>query len=119
MQCAAHKIDLESQDSNLQTHTPVKLLRPLRPFGPPSPKLAQYLSEMTTWTETRTPTEVSAIVNFHARLNKNEKSYTYVYPHDPPSNHTVDKRLVPIHDIRGREDEFNLDVHGFQVYKHK
>jgi hypothetical protein len=62
---------------------------------------------------------VSAIVNFHASLNKNEKSYTYVYPHDPPSNHTVDKRLVPIQDIRGREDEFSLDVHGFQVYKHK
>lgn len=30
-----------------------------------------------------------------------------------------DTRPVTIQDIRGREDEFNLDVHGFQLKKHQ
>ena len=74
---------------------------------------------MTALTETQTPAEVSAIVNFHKGLIPNEKPFTYAYPHDRPTNHTLDKRLVRIRDIRGREDEFSLDVHGFQVYKHE
>jgi hypothetical protein len=74
---------------------------------------------MSTLTKTRTSADVSAIVNFHKSLIPNEKSFTYVYPHDPPENHTLDKRLVRIEDIRGREEQFSLDVHGFQVCKHK
>ena len=63
--------------------------------------------------------DVVATVNFHASLSADEKLFTYAYPNDRPINHSLDKRQVRISDIRGREDEFNIDVHGFQVCKSK
>lgn len=36
----------------------------------------------------------------------------------PRSNLAFETREVPIRDIRGSEDSFKLDIHGFEIVKH-
>lgn len=33
--------------------------------------------------------------------------------------HKMDHQIMPIHDMRGSEQSFTLDQHGFEVHKHK
>lgn len=35
----------------------------------------------------------------------------------PRSNLIFERRIIPVQDIRGQQDMFNLDTHGFQVVK--
>ena len=35
----------------------------------------------------------------------------------PRSNLIFERRIVPVQDVRGQQDMFNLDTHGFQVVK--
>jgi hypothetical protein len=41
------------------------------------------------------------------------------YPNTPSSNLTFESRIVDIHDIRSKEKEFELDVHGFCFRRHE
>ena len=89
--------------------------------------IAQYKKDITSTltipsdmsaTETHTKTApVVAELNFLSPPPDGEKPYNYMYPHDPPRNFTDIPKAVPIHDIRGNEDEFALDKNGFQVVK--
>jgi len=75
----------------------------------------------TTQTQTQTETganvPVVAELNFFAPAKDGQKPHSYMYPHDPQRNYGDDPHFVPINDIRGRENEFSLDISGFQVVK--
>ncbi|KAL7280143.1 LOW QUALITY PROTEIN: hypothetical protein ACG7TL_006562 [Trametes sanguinea] len=66
------------------------------------------------------PHDVSTTLNYYAPVG-DEPPYRYIYgtpPGKPEHNLGDDPRPVVVHDARGREDEFKLDVHGFQFEKH-
>ncbi|KAI0373706.1 hypothetical protein BV20DRAFT_936908 [Pilatotrama ljubarskyi] len=69
-----------------------------------------------------TPHDVPTTLNYYAPLgDPNEAPYRYIYgtpPGKPDHNLGDDPRAVVVHDARGREDEFSLDVHGFQFVRH-
>ena len=69
------------------------------------------------------PHDVSTTLNYFAPLgDPSEEAYRYIYVTPPPGKHEHnlgdDPRPVVVHDARGREDEFSLDVHGFQFVRH-
>jgi hypothetical protein len=70
-----------------------------------------------TQTQTATKDPVLAELNFYNPLTNGEKPYNYMYIHEPRRNYTDVSRVVPIHDIRGHENEYTLDKNGFQVVK--
>ncbi|KAI8978771.1 hypothetical protein BD414DRAFT_421802 [Trametes punicea] len=66
------------------------------------------------------PHDVPTTLNYYAPIG-DEAPYRYIWtvpPGKPEHNLGEDPRAVIVHDARGREDEFSLDVHGFQFMKH-
>ena len=70
-----------------------------------------------TQTQTATTDSVLAELNFHSPPANGEKPCYYMYTHEPQRNYADVTHVVPIHDIRGHEDEYTLDKTGFQVVK--
>ena len=72
------------------------------------------------------PHDVQTTLNYYKPLDgaadPSGEAYRYIYTTPPPgrSEHNLgdDPRPVVVHDARGREDEFSLDVHGFQFVRH-
>lgn len=68
-----------------------------------------------------TPHDVPATLNYYAPTG-DEAPYRYIHltppPGKPEHNLGDDPRPVVINDARGREDEFSLDVYGFQFARH-
>lgn len=77
------------------------------------------MSTTVTQTQTATRDVVLAELNFYTSPENGEKPHVYMYTHDPQRNYDDVAHVVPIHDMRGHEDEFTLDKNGFQVVKHK
>lgn len=75
------------------------------------------MSPTQTQTQTATKDPVLAELNFHSPPPNGEKPRYYMYTHEPQRNYTDVAHVVPIHDIRGHEDEYTLDKTGFQVVK--
>ncbi|KAI0647776.1 hypothetical protein C8Q79DRAFT_999371 [Trametes meyenii] len=68
-----------------------------------------------------TPHDVPTTLNYFAPINDDPPyRYIYVSPPEGKPEHNLgdDPRQVVVHDARGREDEFSLDVHGFQFARH-
>ncbi|KAJ8474979.1 hypothetical protein ONZ51_g6856 [Trametes cubensis] len=69
----------------------------------------------------QSPHDVSTTLNYFASTD-DDAPYRYIYTTPPAgkSEHNLgdDPRPVVVHDARGREDEFKLDVHGFQFARH-
>ena len=72
----------------------------------------------STQTRTQTITSVETELSFHKVLS-DEPPYLYLYDHDPPRNYGDEVHPARIHDIRGHEEEFTLDKHGFQIHRRK
>ncbi|CAL1712568.1 unnamed protein product [Somion occarium] len=67
------------------------------------------------------PQDVPTIMNYYSPIGE-EAPFQYV--HDPPENTPkdnigTDPHPVVVHNVRGRESEFNLDKNGFQFVKHE
>jgi hypothetical protein len=76
------------------------------------------MSTTQTLTETLTqPVPVLAELNFFEPPKASEKAHNYMYTHEPQRNYGDVTKVVPIRDIRGRENEYSLDKNGFQVVK--
>ena len=70
------------------------------------------------------PRDVSTTLNYYTPLgDPSEEAYRYIYLTPPPGrlehNLGEDPHPVVVHDARGREAEFSLDVHGFQFLPHE
>ena len=69
----------------------------------------------------QSPHDVSTTLNYFASID-DDAPYRYIYTTPPAgkAEHNLgdDPRPVVVHDARGREDEFSLDVHGFQFVRH-
>ncbi|KAH9851518.1 hypothetical protein C2E23DRAFT_860439 [Lenzites betulinus] len=68
-----------------------------------------------------TPHDVQTTLNYFAPVD-DEAPYRYIYltppAGKPEHNLGDDPRPVVVHDARGREDDFSLDVNGFQFVRH-
>ncbi|KAI0632407.1 hypothetical protein C8Q77DRAFT_1159035 [Trametes polyzona] len=68
-----------------------------------------------------TPHDVQTTLNYFKAVD-DEPPYRYIYLTPPAGkpDHNLgdDPRPVVVHDARGREDEFSLDVNGFQFARH-
>lgn len=73
------------------------------------------MSQTRTRNERETKDPVLAELNFYSPPSDGVKPYYYMYAHEPQRNYSDDSHVVPIHDIRGHENEFTLDKNGFQV----
>lgn len=69
---------------------------------------------------TQTQTEVHAALNYYKPTENGEIPHNYMYEHptDPQRNFGDIAHVVPIHDLRGHEEEFTLDKNGFQIVPH-
>ncbi|TBU23192.1 hypothetical protein BD311DRAFT_731750 [Dichomitus squalens] len=71
-----------------------------------------------------TPHDVHTTLNYYKPLDGDAsgEAYRYIYTAPPPGRpeHNLgdDPRPVVVHDARGREHDFALDVHGFQFLRH-
>ena len=70
------------------------------------------------------PHDVSTTLNYYKPLgDPSEEAYRYIYLTPPVGrlehNLGEDPHPVVVHDARGREAEFSLDVHGFQFLAHE
>ena len=70
------------------------------------------------------PHDVSTTLNYYKPLgDPSEEAYRYIYLTPPAGrlehNLGEDPHPVVVHDARGREGEFSLDVHGFQFLAHE
>ncbi|KAH9889985.1 hypothetical protein C8Q73DRAFT_652891 [Cubamyces lactineus] len=69
----------------------------------------------------QSPHDVSTTLNYFASID-DDAPYRYIYTTPPAGKHEHnlgdDPRPVVVHDARGRESEFTLDVHGFQFARH-
>ena len=75
------------------------------------------MSSTQTQVQTATaPGTVLAELNFFKPPENDEKPHNYMYAGPEPQRNFGDiPHVVPIEDIRGRENEFSLDKSGFQV----
>ena len=90
----------------------VILTSPAPTFDPQTVQSAQSV-------ESSGPQDVHTILNFHKPNEDGSPPHaTYV---DRPETYDrpVEPHGVLVHDVRGRENEFSLDINGFQFYKHQ
>ncbi|EPS97536.1 hypothetical protein FOMPIDRAFT_1128214 [Fomitopsis schrenkii] len=71
---------------------------------------------------TLSPHDVPTTMNYYAPLENNTEA-PYNFVNEPPvgtlrSNVGVDPHPVVVHDARGRESEFHIDINGFQYVKY-
>lgn len=95
-------------------------------YNPASAVVEAPISSDTTTTTTSVTNTIAneSSPSLHATFNY------YLAPADgspPPPNYVnkpqtydrpADPRVLPVHDIRGREENYTLDTAGFQVIKH-
>jgi hypothetical protein len=75
------------------------------------------MSATQTQTQTVATHNVVADLNFFGKITDDQKPHNYMYAHEPTRNYGDDHHKVAIHDIRGHENEYNLDKNGFQIVK--
>ena len=65
------------------------------------------------------PRDVPTTLNYYKPLD-DQPPHTYAYPVEgqPQTNIGGEPHPAVVHDVRGREAEFSLDVHGFQFVRH-
>ncbi|KAI1508873.1 GAG-pre-integrase domain containing protein [Pyrenophora tritici-repentis] len=78
----------------------------------------QVLNSTTPTSSTLKPQDVEAVLRYH-KPNEDGSPPAPTYDDRPETYYRpTEPHTITVHDVRGQEDQFTLDVNGFQFHKH-